>query len=99
MPLPPVNQKRKKLIRVVSTWALTVLLFVIIHFILPPKGSTTGLRLIFKNLLFAMIFGFLPYYILPWLRKIMGHENDGEEKIESGSGSESGAKVNKTDSL
>lgn len=76
-----LNKTQKSRYRLVLSILLTGILFYLIAKFIPvhegqPKPS------IFKNLFYALVFGFLPFYIMPWLNWIMGHENDFEENMD-----------------
>jgi hypothetical protein len=77
------NLAKKRTMRLIASMGLSVILFLIIHFIIPhiePDPHPT--KTLIKNLFFSSVFGFLPFYILPWLRWIMGHENDTEKNMD-----------------
>jgi len=59
--------------------ALTIVLFLIVYYVIPTSISeAVGDRKIIKSAFISVIFGFLPFYIIPWLKWVMGHENDWE---------------------
>ncbi|MBP6793815.1 MAG: hypothetical protein KA143_02115 [Saprospiraceae bacterium] len=76
-----LNKKQKNGFRLMASVILTGIFYYLISEFIPvhegqPKPS------ILKNLFYASVFGFLPFYIMPWLNWIMGHENDFEENMD-----------------
>jgi hypothetical protein len=81
MAIRRLNQKQKSRYRLIVSVLLTGVLYYLIDKFIPvhegqPEPS------IFKNFFYAIVFGFLPFYIMPWLNWIMGHENDFEENMD-----------------
>lgn len=81
MTIKKLNQKQKNRYRLIISVMLTGILYYVIDKYIPvhegqPRPS------ILKNLIYAGVFGFLPFYIMPWLNWIMGHENDFEENMD-----------------
>ena len=78
-----ISRKDKKRYRLIFSVLLSILLFVIMYYVLPTRtGDVAGEKKILKTGFIAFVFGFLPFYILPWLKWIMGHDNDLEEDMD-----------------
>lgn len=74
-----LTRRKWRKYRLIISLALTALLFLLVYYLIPMRvAETVGNRKIIKSLFLAVVFGFLPFYIIPWLKWIMGHENDWE---------------------
>ncbi|HQX45455.1 MAG TPA: hypothetical protein PK209_12910 [Saprospiraceae bacterium] len=74
-----LNHQQWRKYRLIISIALTIVLFLIVYYVIPTSISeAVGDRKIIKSAFISVIFGFLPFYIIPWLKWVMGHENDWE---------------------
>jgi hypothetical protein len=74
-----INRQQWRKYRLIISLALTAVLFLIVYYLIPTSISeAVGDRKIIKSVFISVIFGFLPFYIIPWLKWVMGHENDWE---------------------
>ncbi|MEP7269385.1 MAG: hypothetical protein ABI844_17320 [Saprospiraceae bacterium] len=78
-----LSHRAKKKYRLIASIILALTIFFLLRYFIPlTQGEASPQKVQIKNVLFAIIFGFLPFYILPWLKWIMGHDNDLEENMD-----------------
>lgn len=77
-----MSSNQKMIFRLLASLMLTAVIYLLLANLLPTTGKNSTRFPILRNAFFALIFGFIPFYIMPWLSWVMGHENDQEENME-----------------